>query len=122
MNQRAATAALVPSIRKTAALVQEVAAASREQSTGVAQINKAMSQMDEVTQRNASAAEELASTAEELSSQAESLQELVAVFKVGRMETTSPVRPSTPPRVRPVEVWSPEQTSDDTNFRRFQEN
>src|SRR5262249_15525324 len=55
---------LVPSIRKTADLVQEVAAASAEQSAGVAQINKAMAQVDQVTQRNASAAEELASTAE----------------------------------------------------------
>ena len=75
--------ALVPSIARTAELVQEVAAASREQSSGVNQINKAMGQMDQVTQRNASAAEELASTAEELSSQAEALQQLVAIFQIG---------------------------------------
>src|ERR1044071_329812 len=49
--------ALVPSIRKTADLVQEVAGASAEQSSGVAQVNKAMARVDEVTQRNASAAE-----------------------------------------------------------------
>jgi methyl-accepting chemotaxis protein len=75
---------LVPAIRKTAQLVQEVAAASREQAAGVAQINRAMAQVDDVTQRNASAAEELASTAEELSAQAESLQQLVAIFRVSR--------------------------------------
>jgi methyl-accepting chemotaxis protein len=75
-------AALVPAIRKTAELVQEVAAASREQASGVSQINKAMTQVDQVTQRAASAAEELASTAEELSSQAEALQQLVAFFRV----------------------------------------
>jgi methyl-accepting chemotaxis protein len=63
-------------------LVQEVAAASREQATGVTQINQAMSQVDQVTQRNASASEELASTAEELAAQAESLQQLVSVFTV----------------------------------------
>lgn len=73
---------LVPAIKKTADLVQEVAAASMEQATGVAQINKAMAAVDQVTQRNASAAEELASTAEEMSSQAESLQNLMAFFKV----------------------------------------
>ena len=72
----------MPSIRKTADLVQEVAAASREQSSGVAQINRAMSQVDQVTQRNASAAEELSSTAEEMSSQAESLQSLMSFFRL----------------------------------------
>jgi methyl-accepting chemotaxis protein len=73
---------LVPSIRKTADLVQEVASASQEQSSGVAQINKAMTQVDQITQRNASAAEELSSTAEEMASQAEALQQLMAFFQV----------------------------------------
>ena len=72
---------LVPSIQKTADLVKEVSAASREQSSGVNQINKAMSQVDQVTQRNASSAEELSSTAEELASQAEALAQLMAFFK-----------------------------------------
>jgi len=79
-------AELVPAIRKTAELVQEVAAASREQASGVTQINKAMTQVDQVTQRAASAAEELASTAEELSSQAEALQQLVAYFRITAAE------------------------------------
>jgi methyl-accepting chemotaxis protein len=73
---------LVPSIRKTADLVQEVVAASAEQSSGVAQMNKAMLQVDQVTQRNASASEELASTAEEMSAQAEALSQLVSFFRV----------------------------------------
>jgi len=85
-------AELVPNIRKTAELVQEVAAASREQASGVTQINRAMGQMDQVTQRNASAAEQLASTAEELSSQARGLQQLVAVFRVGDADTTQTAR------------------------------
>ncbi|MDB4907037.1 MAG: Methyl-accepting chemotaxis protein [Gemmatimonadetes bacterium] len=76
-------ASLVPKIRQTAELVQEVAAASREQSSGVAQINQAMGQVDQVTQQTASAAEELASTAEEMSAQAESLQQLVSFFRMG---------------------------------------
>jgi methyl-accepting chemotaxis protein len=73
---------LVPSIRKTADLVQEVAAASREQASGVGQINRAMAQVDQVTQRNASSSEELASTAEEMASQAEALDQLVAYFRI----------------------------------------
>jgi methyl-accepting chemotaxis protein len=72
---------LVPSIQKTADLVKEVSAASREQSSGVSQINKAMSQVDQVTQRNASSAEELSSTAEELAAQSEGLMQLMAFFK-----------------------------------------
>jgi methyl-accepting chemotaxis protein len=72
---------LMPSIHKTATLVEEVAASSREQASGVSQINSAMAQVDEATQRNASAAEELSSTAEELSAQAESLRALIATFR-----------------------------------------
>jgi methyl-accepting chemotaxis protein len=85
---------LVPSIKKTADLVQEVAAASAEQSSGVAQINKAMTQVDQVTQRNASATEELASTAEEMATQAEALQQLMAFFRVNGMDDGAMRRPS----------------------------
>src|SRR5205823_9799733 len=73
---------LVPSIRRTAELVQDVAAASNEQASGVAQINQSLSQVDQVTQRNASAAEELAATAEEMAAQAEGLQNLVSFFRI----------------------------------------
>lgn len=72
---------LVPSIRKTADLVQEVASASSEQSAGISQINKAMSQVDEVTQRNATSAQDLSATAEELTANAQSLMRLVAFFR-----------------------------------------
>jgi len=73
---------LVPAIRKTTELVQEVTAASSEQATGVTQMNHAIGQMDTVTQRNAAAAEELASTAEELSAQAGSLRQQMEYFVV----------------------------------------
>jgi methyl-accepting chemotaxis protein len=88
--------ALVPAIKRTAELVQEVAAASREQASGVSQINSAMTQVDQVTQRTASAAEELASTAEEMSAQSESLQQLVAVFKVSGSERVAMAAPMAP--------------------------
>ena len=73
---------LVPAIRSTAELVQDVAASSDEQAAGVAQVNRAMNEVDQVAQRNASAAEELASAAEEMSTQAEALQELVSRFRL----------------------------------------
>jgi methyl-accepting chemotaxis protein len=74
---------LVPSIRKTAELVQEVAASSAEQARSVREMSNAMFQVDQVTQRNAAAAEELSSTAEELSAQSESLMQQVGFFKLG---------------------------------------
>jgi len=74
---------LVPGIQKTAELVREIAAASAEQSTGAAQVNKAVPHRDQVIQQNSAASEELASTAEELSSQAEILQSIISFFKTG---------------------------------------
>ena len=72
---------LVPDIQKTAELVQEISAASREQDSGAEQINKAIQQLDQVIQQNAGAAEELASTSEELSSQADQLQSAISFFR-----------------------------------------
>ncbi|MBJ6726907.1 HAMP domain-containing methyl-accepting chemotaxis protein [Geomesophilobacter sediminis] len=80
---------MVPDIQKTAGLVQEISASSREQDAGAEQINKAIQQLDQVIQQNASAAEEMASTAEELSSQSEQLQATVAFFKVGNLRRGS---------------------------------
>ncbi|MGH7929407.1 MAG: methyl-accepting chemotaxis protein, partial [Candidatus Binatia bacterium] len=77
---------LAPVIRKTAEMVQEVVTVSREQSTGLEQVNRAMTQVDQVGQRNASAAEELSGTADELASHAESLQHLMSLFKIDLVE------------------------------------
>ncbi|WP_224981968.1 methyl-accepting chemotaxis protein [Geomonas agri] len=85
---------MVPDILKTAELVQEISAASREQGTGAEQINKAVQQLDQVIQQNASASEEMASTAEELSSQAEVLQSSISFFKIDGGSTAP--RPCTP--------------------------
>ncbi|MBI3382225.1 MAG: MCP four helix bundle domain-containing protein [Aquabacterium sp.] len=72
--------AIVPSISKTSDLVQEIASASDEQSSGIWQINTAVTQLSQLTQENSSASEELAATAEEMSGQAEQLQELMSFF------------------------------------------
>jgi methyl-accepting chemotaxis protein len=73
---------LVPSIRKTANLVQEVAAASSVQSAGVAQVSEAMLKIDQVTQRNATAAQQLTSMAREMASHAETLQNSMSAFSI----------------------------------------
>jgi methyl-accepting chemotaxis protein len=73
---------LVPDIQRTADLVQEITAASREQDTGAEQINKALQQLDQVIQQNAAAAEEMASTTEELTGQADQLVNALTFFRV----------------------------------------
>ncbi|MDD2851947.1 MAG: methyl-accepting chemotaxis protein [Desulfuromonadaceae bacterium] len=80
---------MVPDIQRTAELVQEITASSKEQDTGAEQINKAIQQLDQVIQQNASASEEMASTSEELSSQAEQLQDSISFFNIGGNAGTS---------------------------------
>lgn len=73
---------IVPDIKRTAELVEEISMASNEQRSGTDQINKALTQLDQVVQQNASASEELASMAEELSSQSNQLDETMSFFKL----------------------------------------
>ncbi|WP_051261044.1 methyl-accepting chemotaxis protein [Desulfovibrio inopinatus] len=73
---------IVPDIKRTAELIQEISSASAEQNSGAAQVNKAIQLLDQIIQKNASAAEEMSSTAEELSSQAEQLQSTMAFFRL----------------------------------------
>jgi methyl-accepting chemotaxis protein len=74
--------ALVPDIRRTAELVQEISASSNEQSAGVDQVNRAIIQLDKVIQQNAGTSEEMATTAEELAAQAEQLASAISYFNV----------------------------------------
>ncbi len=89
---------MLPDIQKTAELVQEISASSKEQDTGAEQINKAIQQLDQVIQQNASAAEEMASTTEELSSQAEQLKSTITFFSLdaGSQRTLSAQQHSAP--------------------------
>ncbi len=73
---------LVPDIKRTAALVEEISAACREQDVGSGQINQAIQQLDKVTQQNASASEQVSATSEQLAAQAEALQETIAYFRI----------------------------------------
>jgi methyl-accepting chemotaxis protein len=74
---------LVPDIQRTAELVQEITAASKEQDTGAEQINKALQQLEQVIQQNASASEEMASTTEELTGQSDQLVSALSFFHTG---------------------------------------
>ncbi len=73
---------LVPNIQRTADLVQEISAATREQNTGAEQINQAIRDLDRIIQQNAAAAEQAAATSEELASQAGKLNSVISYFRV----------------------------------------
>lgn len=73
---------IVESVKKVAALNDEIASASADQSSGLSQISIAMNQLDETTQTNASSASQSAKSSEEMSEQAAVLQEMVQALKV----------------------------------------
>lgn len=73
---------LVPEIRKTAELVEEISSASAEQNLGAEQINRAIMELDKVIQQNAAASEEMASTADELAGQANHLEDSMRFFNI----------------------------------------
>jgi len=120
---------MVPNIRRTSDLVQEITAASEEQAAGVGQINAAVGQMNQTTQQNASSSEELAATAEEMSSQAEQLQQAMAFFRL--VQATGPdksavrmaqARPATKRAAKATGhamLAYPADAADETNFTRF---
>lgn len=102
---------LVPDIQKTAELVQEISAASAEQSGGASQVSTAIQQLDQVIQQNSSVSEEISATSEELSSQAEQLRQMISFFKTGqesagRPRYSSPA-PSTNNRTRERAIAGP---------------
>ncbi|MBF0452917.1 MAG: PAS domain-containing protein [Candidatus Magnetomorum sp.] len=85
---------IVPSIQKTAELVEEINVSSTEQADGIQQVTKAIQQLDQVIQQSASISEEMASTSEELTAQAEQLRDASSFFKVKR-QSSNPSRQQT---------------------------
>jgi len=133
--------AILPDIQRTAELVQEISASSKEQDAGADQINRAIQQLDQVIQQNASAAEEMASTTEELAGQAEQLKTTIAFFSLDThgaqraLPHKQPARPAAPQRplvthtaaAKPtksggvhIELTAPAKRDDiDNEFERF---
>jgi len=75
---------IMEAVKKVSDIVAEIAAASREQATGLDQINTAVSSMDEMTQRNGALVEETSASAQQLANQASELAQLVGFFDTGR--------------------------------------
>jgi methyl-accepting chemotaxis protein len=77
------------SAAKVGELVNEIAAASKEQAEGIEQLNKGVVEMDKVVQQNASGSEESAAASEEMSSQAQELNSMLSRFKLNGQGTSS---------------------------------
>ena len=82
-------ASLVPEIKRTAELVQEIRSASHEQNQGAAQINQAVQQLDQVIQQNAGASEEMSGMASSLQDQAGDMQRSIRFFKIDEEDEMS---------------------------------
>jgi methyl-accepting chemotaxis protein-1 (serine sensor receptor) len=74
--------AILSGVRRVADIMDEISAASSEQSTGIEQVTRAVAEMDSVTQHNAALVEEAAAAAQSLEEQARMLKETVAVFRI----------------------------------------
>jgi methyl-accepting chemotaxis protein len=103
---------LVPDIQRTAELVQEITAASKEQDTGAEQINKALQQLEKVIQQNASASEEMAATTEQLTAQSDQLVSALSFFRTGEdghtsMARTAGVKPASRAEAAPRRASKP---------------
>lgn len=84
---------VVASVQRVTDIVSEIAAASKEQSTGIGQVNKTIGQMDGVTQQNAALVQEVAEVAASLEQQAATLVALVGEFKLGDNQRPASPRP-----------------------------
>jgi methyl-accepting chemotaxis protein len=85
---------IVARVHRVSEVMAEVLAATREQSTGIEQVNRAIGEMDQVTQQNAALVEEAAAAADSMRHQASGLAQTVAVFKVSREEPRPAVTPA----------------------------
>jgi methyl-accepting chemotaxis protein len=87
---------VVSGIRRVSDIVAEIAAASGEQSAGIAQVSGAIAQMDQVTQQNAALVEQAAAASEAMHAQSRQLSGAVSEFRLG--DAPSPALPAAPVR------------------------
>ena len=85
---------IVESVENISSLIASIAGASREQSTGLTEINSGVVQLDDVTQQNAAMVQEATAASHAMRAEAERLGGLVASFSVGEaraeLDTAAP--------------------------------
>ncbi len=110
---------IVIAIKKVSDIVAEMAAAAREQASGIEQVNKAILQMDQVTQQNAALVEETASASQAMSDQARELLEVIAFFKLDQKPTIQRNRlAGDDGKVKPLIEWSSALSVNDAELDR----
>lgn len=87
---------IVVHVRRVADLMGEITMASKEQTTGIEQVNQAVAQMDTVTQQNAALVEEAAAATQSLDHQAKSLVQAVSIFKLDASHSPLALRATSP--------------------------
>ena len=87
---------IVTAVARVTEIMGDIAVASREQSTGIEQVNLAVTQMDQVTQQNAALVEKVSTQAESMQSQATALSETVAQFQLDQAITDRPAHSQHP--------------------------
>ena len=80
---------IVSSVKKVSDIIAEIAAASREQSSGIEQVNRAIMQMDQMTQQNAALVEEATASSQGMADQARQLNEILSRYQVDALLTTA---------------------------------
>jgi methyl-accepting chemotaxis protein len=104
---------IVASVKKVSDIVAEIAAASREQSAGIGQVNSAVLQMDELTQQNAALVEQATTASQSMAHEAHALHELMGSYQLGDQ-----AQPAAAGRPRGVPDTGDEHLSDDAGSRR----
>ncbi|SPJ26148.1 methyl-accepting chemotaxis protein [Palleronia abyssalis] len=89
--------ALLPNIQRTADLVSEISASTREQNTGADQINLAIRELNTVIQQNSAAAEQSAATSQQLAAQSQQLNGVISYFKLAALADTTATAPHAKP-------------------------
>ncbi len=109
-NAGTAMGEIVGRVKGVTDIMAEISAASREQSSGIEQVNQAVTQMDEATQQNAALVEQASAAAQSLQEQAAQLAGLVGTFKLAGA-AAAPPRPAmaaaviaAPPARKPLQA------------------
>jgi methyl-accepting chemotaxis protein len=98
-----ALAEIVVRVKKVTDVMAEIASSSREQASGIEQVNKAITMMDDVTQQNAALVEEASAAAQALTEQASNLTQLISRYRVGEGSSAeAPRAAARPPAAAPA--------------------
>ncbi|MBD3767167.1 MAG: MCP four helix bundle domain-containing protein [Gammaproteobacteria bacterium] len=104
------------SIKEVANMIESISSASKEQTTGISQVNLAIADIDRVTQENAALVEQTTATAESLSHEANELRQNMSFFKTGQNNHSKAI-PATKsaPNQQPSQALPPPKSSGNTD-------